>query len=106
MSLDIMVSQVRRVICPHCGEVTGTEVVWEIDSAWYPFLESIGYYVPYDLRTEENDWYGKNMELTPEQAKELYRFLKTNGVHNNYYMGSMVSRALLEGDPIVVNANW
>ena len=109
MSLDIYVSHVRQVTCLHCGKVTGTEVVHTQESdgrSWYPFLESIGYYVPYDRRTEGNNWYGKDMELTPKQAKELYQFLKDTEVYNNYELGGLVSRALLDGDTVVVNADW
>ena len=46
------------------------------------------------------------MELTPKQAKELYQFLKDTEVYNNYELGGLVSRALLDGDTVVVNADW
>lgn len=109
MSLDIYTSHIREVVCPHCGKVTGTEVVSTVDSSgrsWYPFLESIGYYVPYDQRTEENNWYGRDMELTPEQAQEMYQFLKTHEVYNDYEISGLIARALLDGDSVVVNADW
>lgn len=74
MGLDITVMERRDVRCPHCGEVITTVDVASTDSGgslWYDFLERLGYYVPYEKRTKENDWYGKDMVLDNEQAKQL-----------------------------------
>lgn len=59
MGLDITVMERRDVRCPHCGEVITTVDVASTDSGgslWYDFLEKLGYYVPYEKRTEEKDW--------------------------------------------------
>ena len=74
--------------------------------AWYPFLESIGYYVPWEQRTDENDWYCKDMTLSAEQTMQLYQFLLKADVYNGSAIQKMVAMALLENEPIVVNANW
>ena len=109
MSLDITIKQIRTVLCPHCGEAVKTEVVDAVlggGSDWYAFLEAIGYYVPYDQRTEENDWYAKDMTLTNEQALYLVYYIKR---HPNIYGAeakNLVAMALLEGDEIVINADW
>ena len=109
MSLDIDISRKTAVLCPHCGKITGYKVADTEESggrAWYPFLESIGYYVPWEQRTKENDWYCKDMTLTAEQTNELYQFLKKTDVYNGVAITNMTAMALLENDLIVVNANW
>lgn len=76
MSLDITIMERKAVRCPHCGEVVNTVDVASTDSGgrlWYDFLEKLGYYVPYEKRTKENDWYGKDMVLDNEQAKQTCR---------------------------------
>ena len=55
MGLDIVVMERKDVCCPHCGEVITTVDVASTDSSgrlWYDFLERLGYYVPYEKRTE------------------------------------------------------
>ncbi len=55
MGLDITVMERRDVRCPHCGEVINTVDVASTDSGgrlWYDFLEKLGYYVPYEKRTQ------------------------------------------------------
>ena len=98
---------------PHCGKEIAAP--FDIDSAdsggrvWYPFLESIGYYVPHEQRTEENDgydWYGKDMVLTIDQAKQAYQFVKENQVSEWQMIAMLISCALMEEDDIVVNADW
>ena len=109
MSLDIDISRKAAVVCPHCGKITGYKTVNTEESggrAWYTFLESIGYYVPWEQRTEENDWYCKDMTLTTEQAKELYQFLKRTDVYNGSAIQNMTATALMENEQIIVNANW
>ena len=110
MGLDITFTQRNKNVCPHCGKEIEPQII--IDSAnsggraWYPFLESIGYYVPYEQRTEENDWYGKDMVLTKEQATQAYRFVKEIDVYNRQMIAMLISAAMLENDYIVVNADW
>lgn len=109
MGLDIDICRKTAILCPHCGKITGYKVVDCEESggrAWYPFLESVGYYVPWEQRTEENDWYCKDMTLTAEQTLELYRFLMKADVYNGLSIKNMVASALLEEATIVVNANW
>lgn len=109
MGLDIDISRKTANVCPHCGKIVGYKVLDSEESngrAWYSFLESIGYYVPWEQRTEENDWYCKDMVLTAEQTKELYQFLEKTDVYNGVAIQNMTAKALLENEPIVVNANW
>lgn len=110
MSLDIEFTQQKKRICPHCGKDLADPVV--IDSAysggrvWYPFLESIGYYVPLLERTEDNDWYGKDMVLTKEQTEAAYRFVKQHEFYNKSMIAMLISSAIAEDDDVAVNANW
>ena len=109
MGLDIRFSRRKQMVCPKCGEVIGHTDVDTIDGGgrgWYPFLESIGYYVPYEQRTEENDWYGKDMVLTEEQADELYQFAKKHDLYGAYLVTKLIAEAIYENDSIVVNADW
>lgn len=109
MGLGIHFEEVRLVICQHCGEVTGTEIVSSADSGgrgWYPILESIGYYVPYDRLTEENNWYGKDMVLTNEQAREVRAYIKQNDLFYSDKICDLIANALLDGHTVVINADW
>lgn len=109
MGLDITISRVEKRYCPHCGKEIPSEVVTTENSGgrvWYEWLEKIGYYVPYDNRTEENDWYGKDMVLTDEQAIDLYGFVKLYMPYNCEAINEVIAPALLEGDYIVINADW
>lgn len=110
MGLDITFIQRTKNVCPHCGkEVAKQYNVNAVDSGgrcWNTFLESIGYYVPYEQRTEENDWYGKDMTLTKEQAEYAYRFAKEEEVYNWHEVASLIAVALVEQCDIVVNADW
>lgn len=109
MGLDIDIKQRRTVRCPHCGETVEVRDVREVDSngrRWYPFLEAVGYYVPYEKRTEENDWYCKDMVLNKEQTDLLFRYCRSEEVYNSDAIASMVAVAEVEGDDVVINANW
>ena len=109
MSLDIEFREVRSVICPHCGKVTGTEdvsIAYSGGRGWYPFLETIGYYVPHDQLTEENNWYGKDMVLTNEQAREVRAYIKQNELFYGDTVRELISNALLDGNSVVINADW
>ena len=111
MSLDIYFTERKNVLCPHCGEIVKTEDVKIAGSSgrsWYPILESLGYYVPYDERTEENDWYGKDMILTADQAKEVYQHIKKDMFE--FYQATevmgLIAQAILNESQVVINANW
>ena len=109
MSLDITIKERKEFRCPDCGRLVTTRDVGEADSggrAWYNFLEQIGYYVPYEKRTEENDWYGEDMVLTEEQAKQLVDFVSDNHPYNTRNVDRLVARALLHGNKVVINADW
>lgn len=110
MSLDIRFRKEKVVLCPHCGERVCNQVERELSSGgrgWYLILESLGYYVPWDERTEENDWYAKDMTLTNSQMKEVCAFLRK---HSDLYeapeIHEMIASAILTDDEIVVNADW
>lgn len=109
MSLDIRFTSYEDVKCPHCGEIVGRKEVESVISGgckWYPILEELGYYVPHDQRTEENDWYGKDMVLTVEQADKVRRFVTDNP--DLYYcdVQLFIDSALYNHYTIVVNADW
>lgn len=109
MDVDIDIKQRRTVRCPHCGEIVGVRDVCVENSGgrmWYPFLEAVGYYVDYDKRTEENDWYCKDMVLNKEQTDLLFRYCRSEEVYNSDAIATMVAVAEVEGDDVVINANW
>ena len=109
MGLDITIKERKEFRCPDCGRLVTTQDIgeeWSSGRVWYDFLESVWYYVPYEKRTEENDWYGKDMELTEEQAKQLAQFV--SDYQPTYYddIEVLISRALLHGNKVVINADW
>lgn len=110
MGLDITFTQRKKLVCPKCGEIVGHTDVKEVDAGgrgWYQLLESLGYYVPYDQRTEENDWYGKDMMLTAEQADEAFKFVRNNPeLYDADGVALLIASARYENDDIVVNADW
>ena len=109
MSLDITVKERKEFRCPDCGRLVTTQDIdaeWSSGRVWYDFLEPIGYYVPYEKRTEENDWYGEDMVLTEEQAKQLADFVSDNQPYNYMDVEGLVARALLHGNKVVINADW
>ena len=109
MGLDITFMRRKNIVCPKCGEVVGHTTVDSVDGGgrgWYPLLESIGYYVPYEQRTDENDWYGKDMVLTDEQADEAYHFARANSPYGAGKLLNLIAAARYEHDEIVVNADW
>ena len=109
MSLDITIKERKEFRCPDCGRLVTTQDIAEECSSgrvWYDFLQGVGYYVEDDNPTEENDWYGKDMELTEEQAKQLAQFV--SDYQPTYYddIEVLVARALLHGNKVVINADW
>ena len=96
-------------VCKRCGEVVNTVDVASPDSGgrlWYDFLERLGYYVPYEKRTEKNNWYGKDMVLDNEQAKQLVDYAVKKEVYNWDGVESVVAEALAHGNKVVINADW
>ena len=110
MSLDIRFTAQEGVVCPKCGEVVAARNIMCEESGgrgWYDILEKIGYYVPYDQRTEENDWYGKDMTLTEEQADMVYMYVvRHKDLYNVNGVLGLIASALHDGNSVVVNADW
>ena len=109
MSLDITIKERKDLRCPECGRlVTIQDIDAECSSGrvWYDFLESVGYYVEGDNLAQENDWYGNDMVLTEEQAKQLSGFVFDNQPYNARDVECLVARSLLHGNKVVINADW
>lgn len=109
MSLDITIKEQKEFRCPDCGRLVTTQDIgaeYSSGRTWYEFLESIGYYIPYEHRTEENDWYGKDMILTEEHTKQLSDFVSENKPYNARNVKCLVSSALLNGNKVIINADW
>ena len=109
MGLDITISERKEHRCPNCGVPVGHTDIASTDSGgrlWYDFLEKIGYYVPYEKRTKENDWYGKDMVLDNEQAKQLADYAVKKEVYNRDGVERIVTEALAHGNKVVINADW
>lgn len=106
MGLDITVRRVKEHRCPDCGRVVFSEVVEEEASGgrdWYPFLESVGYYV--EDHTEENERYGENVTLTDEQTMWLLKHFP-NDAYNARAVLEVISAAITLGDRVNINADW
>lgn len=113
MGLDIRIYQRKPIYCPHCGELVTYETVDAVDGsgrAWYKFLESIGYYKPYVKGQPYNqDMYGEDMMLTNEQVNELSKFVNKTTLKDWYSITEvkdLIERARVDGDNIVINADW
>lgn len=111
MGFDITISRCDVAKCPHCGKPIRGTIRDFVDSggrSWGEYLEKIGYYAPYEIREKEpeRDFYGKDMTLTTEQAKDLATFARTYDVYGRAYICAMVEDALVDGDFIIINANW
>ena len=109
MSLDIIIKEGKEFRGPDCGQLVTTQNIdAECSSGrvWYDFLESVGYYVPYEKRAEENDWYGKDMVLTEAQTKQLADFVSDKQAYNARDIEGLVARALMHGNKVVINADW
>lgn len=110
MSLDIGFLVRKPIVCPKCGEVVHKV---DVDAAtsggrgWYAILEDLGYYVPFEQRTEENDWYGKDMALTEQQVRQVYKKIRqAHGLYNVDAILALLAAALCDGNEVVVNADW
>ena len=109
MSFDIIITERKESRCPDCEWLVMTQDIGEVCSVgrvWYNFLEPIGYYVPYEKRTEENDWYGLDMVLSEEQAQQLIRFVLDYQPTEYDKIEHLVERALVRGNKVVINADW
>lgn len=109
MGLDVSIIRRKDLVCQKCGEVVSTVSMDAVDSGgrvWYPFLEAIGYYVPYDKRTKENDWYGKDMKLTETQVNDQYNFVKKNDLLGSNEIMGLIALARTENQDVIINADW
>ena len=109
MGLDITISEHTEHRCPNRGTTVGHTDIASTDSGgrlWYDLLEKLGYYVPYEKRTEKNDWYGKDMVLDNEQAKQLVDYAVKKEVYNWDGVERVVATALMHENKVVINANW
>lgn len=110
MGLDLTFKEVRPLRCPHCGLEVKTEIkdcVYTEGRGWYPLLESLGYYVPFEKRTDETDWYGKDMILTYEQVDEVWWYVSKHP--ELYYSESvlgLIVRAKMVKNKVAINADW
>lgn len=111
MEFDITVSRYDVGKCPHCGKPIKGTIRGQTDSggyAWGEYLKDIGYYAPYEIREKEpeRDFYGKDMTLTTEQAKDLATFARDHDVYNWVGIMALVDCAIENGDFVVINADW
>ena len=109
MSLDITIKERKEFRCPDCGRMVTTQDIYAECSGgreWYDFLQGVGYYVEDDNPTEEEDWYGEDMVLTEEQAKQLADFVSDIQPYNARDVEHLVAMALLRGNKVVINADW
>ena len=109
MSLDITIKERKEFRCPDCGRLVTTQDIGAECSGgrvWYNFLEGSGYYVPYEKRTEENDWYGEDMVLTKEQEKQLADFISDNLPYHWVAINNLIASAMLHVNKVVINADW
>ena len=109
MSLDITIKERKEFRCPDCGCLVTTHDIGEECSSgrvWYDFLQGVGYYAEDDNPTEENDWYGKDMVLTEEQAKQLAQFVSDYQPTDYDDIEVLVARALMHGNKVVINSSW
>lgn len=113
MELDITISRAKPIYCPHCGELVTYKAVDTVEGggpSWYKFLESIGYYKPYVKgKPYSQPMYGKDLALSDKQIGELYKFVNQPDFEGWYQMESisnMIESARIDGDKIVINADW
>ena len=113
MGLDIRISRAEPIYCPHCGELVTYRAVGTVDgggSSWYEYLESIGYYKPYVKgQPYSQPMYGKDMALNDEQVDELIKFVKQPDFDGWWQMDQvsrLIQSARIDGDKIVINADW
>ena len=113
MGLDIRISRAEPIYCPHCGELVTYQAVDTVDgdsSSWYEFLESIGYYKPYVKgQPYSQPMYGEDMVLNDKQVGELFKFVNQPDFGSSLQMDQvsrLIQSARIDGDKIVINADW
>ena len=113
MGLDIRISRAEPIYCPHCGELVTYRAVDTVDGGgrwWYEYLESIGYYKPYVKgQPYSQPMYGKDLVLSDEQVGELFKFVNRPDFGSSLQMEQalwLIESALIDGDKIVINADW
>lgn len=110
MGLDIRVKERKEIRCPDCGRVVDFKDLDCADSAgreWYDFLGKIGYYIPSENITEDQeDWYNRDMVLDDDQAKQLAAYAAEKQVYDYESVESVVAKALMHGNKVVINADW
>lgn len=113
MGLDIRISRAKPIYCPHCGELVTYRAVDAVDddgSSWYEFLESIGYYKPHVKgQPYSQPMYGKDLELNNEQISKLFKFVNCpdfEGMCQMDCVSHLIESACIDGDKIVINADW
>lgn len=111
MGFSITVSRCDVAKCPHCGQpIRGTICDYEDSGgrSWKEYLEKIGYYAPYEIREKEpeRDFYGKDMTLTAQQAKDLAEFVKVYEPYQWVSIGWLVDCAIENGDFVVIDEDW
>ena len=113
MGLDIRIYQRSSIYCPHCGELVTYKTVDSVDgsgSVWYEFLESIGYYKPYvEGQSYSQPMYGEDMILNDKQVGELFKFVNHPDFEGWWQMDQvsrLIQSARIDGDKIVINADW
>ena len=105
MGLDVTIKEVQEFRCPDCGKLVTKKDVNEVSVGghdWHDFLKSINYYA----KGGDNDWYGKDMVLTEEQARALAEYSVKKVFWPNNDIEKLVAVALLRGHKVVVNADW
>ena len=113
MGLDIRISRAKPIYCPHCGELVTYRAVDTVDGDgrwWYEYLEFIGYYKPYVKgQAYSQPMYGKDMVLNDEQVEELVKFVNQSDLDDLWQMAQtsqLIESARIDGDKIVINADW
>lgn len=109
MSLDITIKERKEFRCPECGRIVTTQDIGEVRSGgrvWYDFLEKVEYYVPCEKGTKPDDWYGLDMMLDNEQAKQLADFVSDFSPYGYADIENLVASALMRGNKVVINADW
>lgn len=105
MGLDVTIKEIQEFRCPDCGKLVTTKDVNEVNAGgpdWYNFLRSINYYTG----NGDSNWYGKDMTLTDEQARELAEYSVKKIYWPNNDIEKLVSVALLRGHKVTINADW
>lgn len=106
MGLDITISRAKPIYCPHCGELVMYKSVDDVDSSgriWYEFLDNVGY-----RRLGGLDMYGQDMVLDDERLNELINFINRYSEDGLRFgsIGYLIKDARIDGDKIIINANW